>query len=130
MRLLLLASLGTLGTCAIVAVLAPLAGCISASSPEVGGPIDDAGVVGSPCVLTTDCLAAELCAYAIDAGCAATGVCVAEDFACMNDGPIVCACDGTPVGLACIYSPGYAAAPIPNTKPGCDPYDGGLVGGD
>jgi hypothetical protein len=78
-------------------------------------------------VLTTDCVVGLLCGYPIDAGCAAQGICVPEDLSCPVDGPVVCACDGTPAGLACIYGPGYAVEPIVSTTPGCMPdFDAGV----
>jgi len=90
--------------------------------PTYDGPTIESGAAqGSPCNLTTDCAPRLLCGYAIDAGCAAQGVCVPEDLTCPIDGPTVCACDDTPVGLACIYGPGYAAVPVPNATPGCMP---------
>ena len=111
--------------CALVALLALLAGCSPTNAPSSTG--DDAGgaPVGAPCTLSSDCVVAALCGYAIDAGCSAQGVCVPEYPACTNDGPVVCACDGTPVELACIYGPGIAPAPVPGTTPGCGPGDGG-----
>jgi len=88
-------------------------------------PVDDTADLGAPdgsaCVLTSDCAAGLLCGYPIDAGCSATGVCVPEDISCSSDGPVVCACDGTPIGLACIYGPAYAVAPIISVTPGCQP---------
>jgi hypothetical protein len=98
-----------------------LVACSSQSAPSDGSPADSGAQQGSPCVLTTDCIAGLLCGYPIDAGCAAQGVCVPEDLSCPTDGPVVCACDDTPVGLACIYGPGYAAVPVPGTTPGCMP---------
>ena len=49
------------------------------------------------------------------------GVCVAEDRTCLTDGPFVCGCDGSAVGLACIWGPGYAVVPVVNGTPGCTP---------
>jgi hypothetical protein len=98
-----------------------LAGCAKSGT---SAPLPDAGgQVGDPCNVTTDCTGgAELCGFPIDAGCAAQGVCVAEDFSCTADGPVVCGCNGDPVGLACIWGAGYAPLPVVSTTPGCT-YD-------
>jgi len=103
-----------------------VAACSSNSAPA--NPPEEAGAPqGAPCVLTSDCAVELLCGYPIEAGCAAQGVCVPEDLSCPTDGPVVCACDGTPAGLACIYGVGYAVVPIVDTTPGCLPMsDGGL----
>jgi len=100
----------------------------STHGPASGSATQDSGAPqGSPCELTTDCVVGLLCGFPIDAGCAAQGVCVPEFLSCMNDGPTVCGCDGDPVGLACIYGPGYAAIPVPGTTPGCMPdFDAGF----
>jgi hypothetical protein len=108
-----------------LAALALLAGCTPSSSTTNDG-IDAGAAPGSPCIVTSDCVARALCAYPIADGCNAQGVCVTEDPTCTNNGPVVCACDGTPVGLACIYTPGYAPAPVLGTTPGCAPFDGGM----
>ncbi|HEY3822713.1 MAG TPA: hypothetical protein VGL81_36360 [Polyangiaceae bacterium] len=101
-----------------------LAACTTSTPPPEGPPADAGAPEGSSCELTTDCVVGLLCGYPIEAGCAAQGVCVPESLTCPVDGPTVCACDGTPVGLACIYGPGYAAVPVPNATPGCMPdYD-------
>ncbi len=105
---------------AALAFLLLLAGCSTSSSPSE--PIVDSGTgEGGACGTTADCTAGLLCGYPISQGCSAQGVCVPEDLSCSNDGPVVCGCDGTPVGLACIWGPGYAAAPIVSTTPGCQP---------
>ena len=98
-----------------------LAACRTTTSPVEDGPGDIGAPDGSACVLSSDCAAELLCGYPIDAGCSATGVCVPEDILCSSDGPVVCGCDSTPIGLACIYGPGYAAAPIISVTPGCQP---------
>jgi hypothetical protein len=107
-----------------------LLACSSSRAPSDGPPPDAGAPQGAPCQLTSDC-ANELllCGYPIDAGCAAQGICVPEDLSCTKDGPTVCGCDGiTPVGMACIYGPGYAAVPVPGTTPGCMPdIDAGLA---
>jgi hypothetical protein len=89
-------------------------------------PIEGGAPVGAPCMQTTDCGGEELCGFPIDQGCNAQGVCVFEDFSCPTDGPVVCGCDGAPVGLACIYGAGYAPLPVVSTTPGCLPEGGGL----
>jgi hypothetical protein len=101
--------------------------CVTTNTPSVG-PVDDAGMAGSPCGVTSDCYAGNLCAYPIDAGCTATGICVPEQLSCTDDGPVVCGCDGTPVGLACIYGAGNAPVPVPSAKSGCNPDEAGLLG--
>jgi hypothetical protein len=105
---------------AALGVLLVVAGCSTSDSPS--GPIVDAGAQdGGACIATSDCVAGLLCGYPIAQGCGAQGVCVPEDIACTNDGPVVCGCDGTPVGLACIWGPDYAAAPVVSATPGCQP---------
>lgn len=104
-----------------------LLACSSHTAPSGSAPPDSGALQGSPCELTTDCEVGLLCGFPIEAGCAAEGVCVPEDYACPTDGPTVCGCDGTPVGLACIYGSGYAALPVVNATPGCMPmFDAGL----
>ena len=50
-----------------------------------------------------------------------------EDFACSADGPVVCGCNGDPIGLACIYGAGNAPEPVVNTTPGClQTFEGGF----
>jgi hypothetical protein len=97
-----------------------LVACSSNSTPSQG-VLADSGAQGSPCVFTTDCEDGLLCGYPIAAGCSAQGVCVAEDRTCLTDGPFVCGCDGSAVGLACIWGPGYAVVPVVNGTPGCTP---------
>ena len=104
-----------------VATAGVLGACRTSTSPEETVPEDSGAALGSPCFLTTDCAPGTLCGFPEDGGCAAQGVCVAEDLSCTHDGPTVCGCDGTPVGLACIYGVGYAAEPIASTTPGCLP---------
>jgi hypothetical protein len=99
------------------------AACINAGTPPSGGG-DAGGSVGSPCTSTSDCNPEALCGFPVDAGCAAQGVCVPQDLTCTMDGPVVCDCTGAPVGLACIWGPGYAPVPIPSEKPGCVPDAG------
>jgi hypothetical protein len=103
-----------------------LAACVSTSPTVDTGATYDAAAPGSPCGVTSDCVPGALCAYPIADGCAAHGVCVTEDLSCTNDGPVVCGCDGTPVGLACIYGPGNAPVPVPSATPGCAPGDAGF----
>jgi hypothetical protein len=106
----------------LATALALLASACTTPPPVDDTPLADAGSPeGGPCNLTTDCVVGLLCGYPIAAGCAAQGVCVPEQLTCPIDGPTVCACDGTGVGLACIYGPGYAAVPVPGTTPGCMP---------
>jgi hypothetical protein len=111
---------------ALLALSLFLGACSSNGTPS--SPPEEGGAPqGAPCVVTTDCDPELLCGYPIEAGCAAQGVCVPEDLTCPVDGPVVCACDGTPAGLACIYGPGYAVVPIVDTTPGCVPMsDAGL----
>jgi hypothetical protein len=116
---------------ALLSLVLLLAACRTSTAPGGDVAIDsiDSGAPdGAACVVTTDCVVGLLCGYALDAGCAATGVCVPEDRACTNDGPVVCACDDTPVRLACIYGPAYAAAPVVGATPGCQPvpFDAGF----
>jgi hypothetical protein len=112
-----------------VALLALTSACASSSAPASPG-IEAGGAPGSPCVRNDDCAAPSLCAWPVDGGCNAQGHCVAEDPRCMTTGPVVCACDGTPVGLACIYGAGNAPAPLPSPmSTSCLPADGG-AGGD
>jgi hypothetical protein len=113
-----------LAGCTLVAslALAQTTACLHAGPTPAGG--DAAGTPGSPCMETADCVAG-LCAFPIEAGCSAQGVCVTEDFTCTMDGPVVCACSGDPVQLACIYGPGNAPLPVPSVNPGCQP-DAGL----
>jgi hypothetical protein len=63
-------------------------------------------------MLTEDCTGG-LCAFPVDAGCKAHGRCVMENVTCTGNGPVVCACDGTPVQLSCGYGAGNAPAPVP-----------------
>jgi hypothetical protein len=105
----------------LAATAGVLSACVSTASPNETVTEDAGAPVGAPCTVTTDCIVGSLCGYAEDAGCSAQGVCVPEDLSCTNDGPIVCACDGTPLGLACIYGPGYAAEPVASLTPGCQP---------
>jgi hypothetical protein len=106
------------------AALSLSAACLHAGTPTPGA--GDAGGAGSPCVSTSDCSSPEdVCGYPIEAGCAAQGVCVPQDLSCTVDGPVVCDCNGDPVGLACLWGPGYAPLPVPSEKPGCMP-DAGL----
>jgi acyl-CoA dehydrogenase len=100
------------------ALLLLLSGCAKTGT---GTPLLDAGgQVGDPCNASSDCTGgAELCGFPIDAGCAAQGVCVPEDLSCTDDGPVVCGCNGDPVGLACIWGAGYAPLPVVSTTPGC-----------
>jgi hypothetical protein len=102
--------------------LAGLAGCSTSS----GGTSPDAGPhLGSPCQVDDDCLPGPfLCGWPIDGGCDAKGTCNAEVLGPCNDGPVVCACDGTSVVLACIYGPGHSPAPIVSSSPGCA-FEGG-----
>ena len=110
----------TRGAVALVLALL-LAACSPRPAPVEGAPRDSGSPPGSPCVATSDCVVGALCGYAVDAGCAAQGVCVPEDLSCLDDGPVVCGCDGTGVGLACIYGAGYAPLPVTATTPGCSP---------
>ncbi len=121
-RLVLVFAVGSLATSLATTFALVLVAC-SSPPPVNNEPVADAGAPdGAACVLTTDCVPGLLCGYPIEAGCAAQGVCVPEYLTCPVDGPIVCGCDGvTPVGLACIYGPGYAAVPVPGTTPGCMP---------
>jgi hypothetical protein len=105
------------------AALALSAACLHAGTPTPGA--GEAGSPGSPCMQETDCVGDTLCGFPIEAGCAAQGVCVTEDFTCMVDGPVVCDCFGQPVELGCLWGPGYAPTPVPSEKPGCLP-DAGL----
>jgi hypothetical protein len=80
---------------------------------------------GGACSGSSDCDPRALCAFALDAGCSAQGVCVAPDVTCTDTtSPAACACDGTPVGLACIFGAGNAPLPVRSTSP-CPAADGG-----
>ena len=90
-------------------------------------PIDAGAPPGSACLATTDCGPGLLCAFPVAQGCNAQGTCVVEDFACSADGPVVCGCNGDPIGLACIYGAGNAPEPVVNTTPGClQTFEGGF----
>jgi hypothetical protein len=112
--------------CAVALALAVLAGCNSAPPSTPSGGVEAGAPLGAPCLGSSDCTTRALCGFPIADGCGAQGVCVAEDLTCNSDGPVVCGCDGMPVGLACIYGAGYAPAPVPGTTPGCGPPEGGL----
>jgi hypothetical protein len=103
-----------------------LAACATHPQPIAGsGTGEEAGApVGSACTQSTDCGGEELCGFPVDAGCSAQGVCVMEDFTCQDDGPVVCGCDGDPVGLSCEWGPGYAPLPVVSTTPGCTAGEG------
>jgi hypothetical protein len=121
-RLVLLFALGFVAATLAMTFALVLVACSSPPPVNDQPPTDAGALEGGPCVVTGDCVAGLLCGYPIEAGCAAQGVCVPEDLTCPVDGPVVCACDGvSPVGLACIYGPGYAVEPIPGTTPGCMP---------
>ena len=116
---------------ALVALLAMTGACASSSSPASPG-VEAGGAAGSPCSGAQDCAPPTLCAFAADGGCNAQGRCVTEDVRCMTQGPVVCACDDTPVELSCIYGAGNSPLPIASPMPtntSCLPPDGGL-GGD
>ncbi len=85
---------------------------------------------GGACVGVNDCDPRALCAFPIAGACSAQGVCVMPDVTCTQTGnPVACACDGTPVGLDCIYGPGNAPAPVVSTSP-CPTGDAGGEDGD
>ncbi len=81
---------------------------------------------GTRCNTPEDCDPRALCAFPADAGCQAAGICVTPDFSCTVDNPTGCGCDGLPVGGACIYGAGYAAAPI-QFYGSCPTPDGGVT---
>jgi hypothetical protein len=102
-------------------------GDCSQSSPcmDGNGQCADAAIqTGNPCNGPSDCDPAALCAFPIADGCNAKGVCVADSPPCTAPPAIACACDGTPIGLSCIYGPGRAAAPLKSMSP-CGSPDGG-----
>ncbi len=109
------------------ASFALLAAC-STNGPASTSQVEAGAPLGARCSLSSDCAGEALCGFPIADGCNAEGVCVPEDIRCTNQGPVVCGCDGEPVGLACIYGDGYAPAPVPGTTPGCVPGDGGAIG--
>jgi hypothetical protein len=81
--------------------------------------------MGAACSGPSDCDPRALCAFPVDGGCSAKGVCVAPDVTCTDTtSPPACACDGTPVGLACIFGAGNAPAPVQSTSP-CPSADAG-----
>ncbi len=100
----------------------------AASTPSA----EAGGAVGSPCSAPDDCTGPTLCAYPADGGCDAAGRCVAVDPGCTTSGSLVCACDGTPVQLACIYGKDNSPAPLPSpaptttSTPDCVPLDASL----
>lgn len=100
-----------------------LLGC----TPSVDAPstADAAGTVGAPCNGFEDCVAPAICGYALDGGCDAQGVCVHVNEQPCTDGPVVCACDGTPLGLTCVLPAGYGALPVPSKLVSCAPDAGG-----
>jgi len=104
-----------------VSVLLLLGACTSNAPASDVDASTGAGVGGS-CSGAGDCAASLLCAFPIADGCHAKGTCVQPDVTCMNDGPAVCACDGSIVGLACIYGAGNAPAPVVSKNP-CSPSD-------
>jgi len=97
----------------LATLLALSCACSTTSS---SGPTKAGNSVGAPCVTPDDCVGT-LCAFPVDAGCNARGRCVMEDITCTNNGPIACACDGTPVQLSCVYGAGNAPAPVPFPTP-------------
>jgi hypothetical protein len=112
----------------LLSVSLSLAACNQAATPGTTAPFDAGGPAGSPCLATTDCGGGLLCAFSVAQGCNAQGVCVVEDFSCSADGPVVCGCNGDPVGLACIYGAGNAPEPVTNSTPGCfSSFDSGFL---
>ena len=108
-----------------VAMLVLGCACSPPSSQPTG--VEAGGGAGSACSTSDDCVGT-LCAWPIDGGCNARGTCVTEDLTCTIDGPLLCACDGNPVKLGCIYGQGNAPAPLPTMQTyspanGCLPPD-------
>jgi hypothetical protein len=98
----------------VVAIMLALScACSTASS---SGPTGQQGNAGAACATPDDCTGT-LCAFPVDAGCNARGRCVVEDVACMGNGRVVCACDGTLVELSCVYGAGNGPAPVPFPTP-------------
>lgn len=101
---------------------------IACGYPGSPKPIANVGACivpsGGPCNGPDDCDPRALCAFPIADGCSAKGTCVLPDARCDRPGATACACDGTPVGLACIYGQGNAPAPVMSTSP-CPTPDGG-----
>jgi hypothetical protein len=115
-RALILAAAGVLAVCAACRTVVTTPQEVT----EAGSP------VGAACTESIGCGVDELCAFAIADGCQAQGVCVQQADECTEGGPIVCACDGDPVELSCLYGAGYAPLPVLGTTPGCTiTLDGG-----
>lgn len=98
----------------VLAILLALSCACSTTSSS--GPSEAEGGLGSPCTTPEDCVEG-VCAFPVDAGCKARGRCVIVNVTCSGDGAVVCACDGTPVELACGYGTGNAPAPVPFPLP-------------
>ncbi|HEY6459513.1 MAG TPA: hypothetical protein VIY73_05155 [Polyangiaceae bacterium] len=103
----------------VLALPLALAACTTRTQPLPSASEEAGAPVGAPCSQSIGCGPEELCGFAIDAGCSAQGVCVMEDLGCQADGPVVCGCNGDPVGLSCEWGPGYAPLPVVSTTPGC-----------
>lgn len=98
-----------------LAILLAALGC-GCSTSSSGPPTEAEGGVGAPCMSTDECTGG-LCAFPTDAGCNARGRCVMQDVTCTGNGPVVCACNGSPVELSCGYGAGNAPAPVPFPLP-------------
>ena len=100
----------------------PSCGCdgktvnIGCGYPGTPVPVTSAGQcptrTGGACATFDDCDPTALCAFAVADGCGAKGVCVAPDRTCGAPSRVACGCDGARVGLACVYGPGNAPAPV------------------
>lgn len=78
-----------------------------------GGPDASGDAYGRACVAARDCPAAFVCAYDLDAGCAAEGgVCLpyGDGGSIECDAAVACGCDGTDVMLCA--PPGFAPAAV------------------
>jgi hypothetical protein len=93
-------------------------GCSTSSGTSA--PVEAGAGIGSPCDTPDDCPPPTLCAWPVDGGCAAQGLCVKEDLTCVDQGAtVLCACDDSPVTLSCIYGAGHAPQPLPSPARMC-----------
>ena len=105
--------------------LALAVGACSTSHGAGASPLEAGAGVGSPCSNANDCPPPTLCAWPVDGGCDAQGICVKEDLTCTHDGPSVCACDDSPVLLSCLYGAGRSPLPLPSPARACVGPDAG-----
>jgi hypothetical protein len=71
---------------------------------------------GTSCVTSNDCASKEVCAFPMQAGCAATGTCVPAPMAVCQAYSPGCACDGSTINIVCTGLPnGYVSKPLAHT---------------